>query len=349
MSAAAAPAAPLASPRAARLAAARAWRPAPSDWRAWHIFLHRTDALETLLIDAVRPELKRLSGRPGFQSFFIRYWENGPHVRLRVRGLGEAEFAALGTRLRAGAEAIAGTLDPAPGRFPDQARFDGWHADPAALPWFPAGTVAEIDYEPEWRRYGGRHGLAVHESLFQASSALALAVIAATRDAAEVRWSLALALTASAIGAVCDGPESVHRFLARMRANWSAFTDNAGDVEAQAAAALRSHGASLAELARAAVGGAPAGPSEPVRRWHAAVRDHAEELRELAALGLLVSPLTGAAPGDAGQLEAALHGMFVSQVHMMNNRLGLSPQQEFQFAAMLLAALEEIGDDRRTT
>lgn len=188
-------------------------------WRAWHIFLMDRVIADRFLTEIIAPEVAALHDAGRISNwFFIRYWENGPHLRLRLEGIDDADFAALGGRLREAARAaVAGAAEVA-GQYHASMRFDGWHADPSALPWFEQGAVHEILYEPEYRRYGGTQGLAVAEAMFNLSSKFALKVVAATGDAWAKREALALRFTAATIMAVARDEDDILQFLQRMAA-----------------------------------------------------------------------------------------------------------------------------------
>ena len=64
-------------------AAATTTEPA-GDWLAFHIFYAANP--RPMMVDCIRPLLAELTG-DGLISgyFFINYWLEGPHVRLRLR------------------------------------------------------------------------------------------------------------------------------------------------------------------------------------------------------------------------------------------------------------------------
>ncbi|MEL7218808.1 MAG: lantibiotic dehydratase C-terminal domain-containing protein, partial [Pseudomonadota bacterium] len=161
-----------------RISAAKAWEPALDEWRAWHIFIHDPAAMDRFVATALAQTLSNLPAEAS--GFFIRYWENGPHIRLRLRGLKGEHFESIGEALQLAASELAAQSPPREHGFGEGMQYDSWHPDPANLPWFDSGSVLEIMYEPEWRRYGGRHGMGVHERLFVQSSAQVIPVVAAT-------------------------------------------------------------------------------------------------------------------------------------------------------------------------
>jgi thiopeptide-type bacteriocin biosynthesis protein len=321
--------------------AARAWRPGVEVWRAWHIFFQSTDSLDRMLVAALLPEVRSLGS--GVEFFFLRYWENGPHIRARFRGLDDEQFLALGDRLRTSAKSVVATTPPVAEQPPTGHPAESWQNDPRTIRFEPGKTV-EIMYEPEYRRYGGRHGLPINEHLFDASSRLALAIIEKTVGAPERRLSIALMLTAAAIAQVVADRHQLAEFLAAMKEHWRGFISDPTASEEQA---QRSFSAASEELrTMVSMSCLPSSTSQPqplAERWSKILAPHVAEMRALAADHLLVHPLTGIATEGPGELDVALQNIMLSQIHMMNNRLGIVPQQEFLFASILLLALASLS------
>jgi thiopeptide-type bacteriocin biosynthesis protein len=295
-----------------------------------------------MLVEGLLPEVRNLGS--GVEFFFLRYWENGPHIRARFRGLDDEQFLALGDRLRHNAESIIATTpsvleQAAPMEHPTAS----WQNNPRTVR-FAAGKTVEIMYEPEFRRYGGRHGLSVNEHLFDASSRLALVIIEKTMAAPERRTSIALTLTATAIAQVATDRDQLTEFLQGMKEQWRSYLSDATATEEQA---QHSFSAASDELrAMVSVSGLPSSTSKPqplAERWRQILAPHFFEMRALAADHLLVHPLTGIPTEGPEELEAALQNIMLSQIHMMNNRLGIVPQQEFLFASILLLALASLS------
>ncbi len=310
-------------------------------WRAWHVFLGDYTSLDRLLAHAITPEIRVLSQVRAISGwFYIRYWENGPHVRLRLRDADDAEFVALGGRLRTAAAAISAETPDGVRNHEARVRVDGWHADPTMLPRFERGSVHEILYEPEYRRYGGIEGLAVNEAWFAASSQMALQIVAASLGDWPRREALALRLTAVAIAAVVRDRLGLAGFLTQMAAGWRNFMPDGDAAEAAARDAYRASPVMLDRLFAAMLAGpAAVADGQPVvARYAALVADRLAALRALADEKRLVSPLTGIPPRSAEETEDALKSIMMSQVHMTNNRLGLTPANEYRFAHMLLHA-----------
>ena len=73
-------------------------------WVSLHLFYH--DNPMPLLVECVQPMIKELYARHLLQRFFfIRYWQGGPHIRLRLlpsnEAMREALMALVTTRIEA--------------------------------------------------------------------------------------------------------------------------------------------------------------------------------------------------------------------------------------------------------
>jgi len=305
-------------------------------WRAWHIFLDGPDALDDLVVSAVQPAAAIADATDGASWFFLRYWENGHHLRFRARGLSRAQAANLGERFRATARAIVERSPQEGARIHTPLPGDGWHLDPQALPVFPQGSVEQIAYEPEIRRYGGTQGLALNEALFADSSRLALRVIAGTAGKWKVRQRIALELFAAAAGVFAHSvPERLH-FAGGVARSWAGLADaSAGDAVREI---VRQSGTHLLQVMDAGGTGQHHGLHPLTREWIARLSDYLEDAERLAAQGRIISPLTGIPARGETAIRAALGNMLASQTHMLNNRLGISPLFEYLFAQAVVQA-----------
>jgi thiopeptide-type bacteriocin biosynthesis protein len=319
---------------------ARSWRPSVEEWRAWHIFVQSIDALDRILVKGLLPEARNLGDAVGF--FFLRYWENGPHVRARFRGLDDEAFLALGNRLQSCARSFVEAI-PVPTETPPNLNLaESWQNNPR-IPRFAPGTTVEIMYEPEFRRYGGRHGLLINERLFDASSRLALAIIEKTIDTPALRQSIALTLTATALSQVARGRAKACDFLEGMMEYWRSFLSDPAAVEEQARQTYFAGSSDFQAMLLPFTTTSTASTLQPLaERWQRILSAHFEQLRALATDNLLIHPLTGVPARDQAEIEAALQSIMLSQIHMMNNRLGIVPQQEFHFAVVLKLAFASL-------
>ncbi|MGY6020847.1 lantibiotic dehydratase C-terminal domain-containing protein [Streptomyces spinosirectus] len=165
-------------------------------WASWHV--HQHHGQDRLLVEAVAPLIRALRADGlADRAFVLRYWDGGPHVRLRLRAPSDAALAELEARVPAelldwcrehpsertmGAEEYALLRDRI--------------GDPAtAAELVPDGSVVRAAYLPEHRRYGRGTALAACEEHFDESTRIALDVLAAG-PAATARDSLVVLVLA---------------------------------------------------------------------------------------------------------------------------------------------------------
>ncbi|MBB5802069.1 thiopeptide-type bacteriocin biosynthesis protein [Saccharothrix ecbatanensis] len=126
-------------------------------WTSLHVRLSwAVEDVDAFIADVLAPELDghRAAGRVA-DWFYVRYWEAGPHLRVRVRDAA----VDLADRLRS---LVAGADRPVVVSSPD---------------WLPHGDVREMPYVPEVERYGGPESLPVAEAVFCRSTEVAVAVL----------------------------------------------------------------------------------------------------------------------------------------------------------------------------
>ena len=134
-------------------------------WLAAYIYV--VEPWETLLEAAVAPLVARVFEQGWAERwFFIRYWERGPHLRLRFFG----DPVTLEEKLKPELDRV---LTDYLKRHPTR-RFDHETPNPD---FFPNDSLQYIEYEPEVERYGGPVGMGISERQFEASSRAVLAAI----------------------------------------------------------------------------------------------------------------------------------------------------------------------------
>ncbi|MFC5288686.1 thiopeptide-type bacteriocin biosynthesis protein [Actinokineospora guangxiensis] len=283
-------------------------------WTSLHLFAHwESSTTDEFLAGSLRTVLDqwRADGRLR-DWFFIRYWEGGPHIRVRASGVDSPR------ELREELAALLGMAEPA--------------AHQGGQEWQPHGTVAEIGYEAEVERYGGASALAVAEQVFSASSALALDTIGTVKGNRRLVVVVQLAYaTALALG-LTDAAAA--RWLRRHANAWRWIDRTemapAATLLARVTSVLSAQRGGLERAlnaVRAQV--ADAGAGDVVGRWATVVADADARLRTLSP----VSRLT----------------VWASQLHMLCNRLGVHPDEEraacFLVAAVLLGESSAVGFD----
>ncbi|MBA2935162.1 hypothetical protein HZF05_13815 [Sphingomonas sp. CGMCC 1.13654] len=316
--------------------------PVESSWLAFHVFYHGDQ--DVLLWRCVKPLIQELrTGGRISEYFFVRYWNGGPHVRLRVKA--ELDSSATSETIR---RAVKAFLADTPGgaaitaeqyeRIAKRRRSAGGSPieDEEVEPLRPPDTFEERRYVYEAIRYGSWQAARVAtEHHFRFSSDLAMFILGQTLDDMDAKLTIALSLSAAtARGLQSDTETTVKTFRKASALLERAFPDmNSGHTDTFAArgfpnpAELRPQ---VALIVRQAYGGdaSPAGGAGMERvleAWH-------ENLRQT------LKAIVDSAPRDADLTRCRL--VAIDYMHMLNNRLGIPVDQEC-FAYKLVAdALE---------
>lgn len=317
---------------------------APADlrWRSLHAFHHGD--LDDLLRVAVLPTVAELVARRLIDCwFFLRYWEGGPHVRVRIRPVPGAEAVAA-EHLRS---ALSGYLDdhpPAVEMHPEvYRRMAASLAGGESMGSYekvlrPQGSVVEIAYRPETEVFGTGPAMIAAEQHFARSSAMAAEIITAGMTPGQRRglvWSMIVTTLASL------EPDR-DRLGAQLRVELGreqvpAGLDGLSAVD-PAEAYRRQAPALAARLDRLW----PIVTADPVPRldeaglalelrWRAALYDLAGTLRASGADAL---PSTAAGSplarvlGEVGPDEQVVAAILARCLHLLANRLGVSVADE---------------------
>ncbi len=132
-------------------------------------YVYYAEPWESLLVGAVRPLVKKLIEQGLItQYFFIRYWERGPHIRLRLKknmGVHDAQIAIL----------VENDLRDFILKNPSELFLTPEMEErKLAASWRTNNQIFSISYQPETSRYGGINGLPLAELQFFASSRMVL-------------------------------------------------------------------------------------------------------------------------------------------------------------------------------
>ncbi len=186
-------------------------------WVSAHIFYH--DSLDDLINGGIRPLVGELNSLGMIDRyFFVRYWQGGPHVRLRL-------LPAFGMSW----ETVTKLIDKRIGRFfslhPSNTilRRDQYeevayflsrveHGEQSVGTVYPNNSLRYIPYAPEYTLYGGMESTEAVEHHFADSSELALELIASVPNR-DRRYGEALSMMLAA-AAVCERElENLARFF----------------------------------------------------------------------------------------------------------------------------------------
>ena len=307
-------------------------------WRSWHLHVGTAEPAHTegVVTDVLGPLSTRfgLSEQDGPPWFFLRYWQRGPHVRVRIHGLADIEADAVEAEL-------AGRLRELDASVPESQRLNqdayahtvralasagegGGPLDAGDL--LPPG-VHRAEYEPEYERYGGEGLTALSEDLFHHSSRVALRVCQARTGRRHALYS-----GMEAAAAVCSLLTDPAEFLVAQRDFWLTWARAEQLTAEQSGAARRALATTVGKL-RSSLGELELQLLSILRhgdpRW-------AEWTRPLGAALLTWTDQFG--PGRASSILG-------SHIHMTSNRLGVGAGREAYIAQLLLSLLDSENDE----
>ncbi|WP_406314593.1 thiopeptide-type bacteriocin biosynthesis protein [Streptosporangium sp. NBC_01639] len=294
-------------------------------WISAHLF-HAGD-LDTLITELVPPLVTELAPSG---MFFLRYWEGGPHLRLRLLPRCGEQAGHLHAELaRRGRAYLA--ANPSPGGL-TSGRYRAMAAHQAAAERLnrhddrlrPGDTLEFIAYRPEHHAYGDGACMDAVEAHFTASSRLALDLLRAHPDQGR-RTAIALAALTLTLAAVrpdptrlavigIPHPPAVHQAYLRHRPDLHRQSRHLWTGDASGALGIWSQSIHRLGDALTALGCAPEDAGSP--------------------LGFLARTVP---PARRPVAEVLLRC-----THLFNNRLGLTRTAEFHTALLTHRVLSDL-------
>ncbi|MFC5666093.1 lantibiotic dehydratase C-terminal domain-containing protein [Kitasatospora misakiensis] len=310
-------------------------------WVSAHLFYHGDQ--DAVIVGVVKPAVERL-GRAGLVDgfFFLRYWEGGPHVRLRLRTRPEhVQEVRSVVEERAAAFYLAS---------PSQSELteEGYAESAAALAALermadydtvlhPDNSVAFIDYTPETEVFGTGRAMEAVERQFMASSVLAVELIARGRTPGQRAMDAFAMMAANRTVFTGILPELAYqaRFMVESGGSAAELLGSA-DFERHFEANKAQLRAGL-ETVWAATRGVALPEASVASGWLKTVRDANDTLVELELLGRLDAYPDFEAPADVLQhINHLVPQLIVERcTHLMCNRLGISLAQESHLRLLL--------------
>ncbi|MFH8385765.1 lantibiotic dehydratase C-terminal domain-containing protein [Kitasatospora sp. NPDC018058] len=310
-------------------------------WVSAHLFYHGDQ--DAVVVGAVRPAVERLrlAGQAeGF--FFLRYWEGGPHVRLRV--LTSPEHAA---QVRSVIEETAAEFyraSPSESSMTPQEYADS-APSLAALERMadydtvlhPDNSVAFVDYVPETDVFGTGRSLEAVERQLMAASALAVELIARGRKPGQRAMDAFAMLAANRTLFTGILPELAYQARFMVESGGQAAQLIGTPEFERYFEANKAQLRSTLEAVWAVTRGVALPDGSVANGWLASTRDLNDTLVQLELLGRL-----DAYPGFEAPAEVLDHinhlapQLIVERcAHLMCNRLGISLAQESHLRLLL--------------
>lgn len=333
-----------------------------TDWMAVHVFYAASS--RPVLLDCVHPLVTELDGDGLLDGWwFLNYWLEGPHVRLRVRPATDGAAPEVRARTEAAVQRFL-TARPALYRvegnflaelydtlfqleYPDGAA-EGLTGPDGRMRLRPNNSWSWEPYEPEYGKYGGPAGVALAEWHFQRSSALVIDAVR-TRNMHLRTVVLGLAAQLMMVMSACFVADRDHLLglLERYHAFWQRGFSSTNYADAtgydEAFGAMSAQLAGRFDTVRSALAGPDLGALPGLlRRW----AEHCLELRARVTALAEAGELTFRGMERDADLritspEGALAMLASPYLHMTNNRLGVTIRDEAYLSYVLARALGE--------
>jgi hypothetical protein len=327
-------------------------------WVSVHIFHHAN--LDGLLVQAARPLIHELIAAELAQEyFFIRYWEGGPHLRLRILPTTSASHQEI--------EQFVGSYlsrylaeHPAPTKLRQEeysrgavrlARWQGVSSYDTML--HANNSVMFVPYRPEHGLFGQGRSLEAIEHHFFESSDITLDTIA---DGANTEQRAALSLAFHLITLfVCEpdflraaGSSAAAAMWLRQMTEDRAVPDDLDHRYRQQRDRLLRHAALLRRVTGQAVN-APEAATSAYTRWIHSISRLREILLELAKSGMF-APCAADTPLAAEttampQEKHPIANVLLRCAHLINNRLGVPSQRELCLRYLAIRAFAENAEE----
>ena len=323
------------------------------------IYLFYNEPWEDFLQKAVEPYVNTaIQTGIAQQYFFIRYWERGPHIRLRLKGEVEMVYKILKPNME---EHFNHYFESKPSQRTEPNYPDDFSDD---LKWLPNNALVEVEYQPEIKRFGGEVGMLISEKQFMLSSKTVLDFL----NQKGKTWSyddamgIAIKLHLSFVHAVGLGLEEATDFFDFFVKNWLPHTykkEQGGFHEKD----LEHH----ANLSLAAFDKSFDTQKETLIPFHTTLWEALERGDEFEQSVLndwvlgnksIASELIAAAKQDHLQPRSPkckyqffselqsqnklLWSIFADYIHLTNNRLGITNKDEPYLCFMMMKCLQEI-------
>ncbi|MFF3672055.1 lantibiotic dehydratase C-terminal domain-containing protein [Microtetraspora malaysiensis] len=330
-------------------------------WVALHVF-YASDA-NPIVVEAVRPLVEGLR-KDGLISgwFFIKYWQEGPHLRVRFKPASPSVRAEV-TRRAVGA--VEEFLGRRPALYENdaegladlykkmylaeygEARWDEEYGADGRMPFRPNNSVAVLPYEPEYDRYGGAAGIRIAEWHFEHSSDMVAYLLATSNTHVRpVLLGLATQLSLMTAYTFLGDDDAVRRFFRRYRNFWETSYQEPSDgyhdsFDKSLELTRDTLSARVARIRSLAGTGDLSEASGIERTWLSHCRELRDRVRAAAGRGELLFPSRdGGAPAPLPDGEDLAAILLSSYVHMTNNRIGAAILDEIYLSYLIERVLE---------
>lgn len=268
-------------------------------WNSKHIFIHDYKLIEVFLEKYL---LKYIEENNIDKYFFIRYWQGGPHIRLRYKI--EDEIAKNNFE-----ENLVKLLNKFKKQYSSYS-FQEFKYDErivrlenvTQLEVYPNFSIQDVKYTPEIYRYGGVEAMSISEDIFSESSKLANYLIRNVDVGKRYIVGLDLMLLSYRVAEKLNLIKSKKKFFTEYNKIWDKFSQN------------RNLDTYFTILHKRIYN------LEQTNKVSMVYKSYLESLEQSFRNIIVKQNIYD---------EDKIFYIMISHIHMINNRIGLSPENEF--------------------
>ena len=332
---------------------------AETEWRAYHIFYGASPY--TLLSDLVVPMADRVvASGLAKEYFFINYWLEGAHIRLRLRARPQ-DIKELDKQILTEGQKYLNehpSMHPMMQLLDDsfyENLFEGEYTDAARATYFNAegkpifaenNTIQVRDYVREWNRYGGKIGMLLSERFFVDSSKKVIELLHLGN--LRVRpMLLGIALQITFITAMCflEDIDMVKDFFKVYHRRWMPAGNPPSYLSESGQSSYKGYIDELSPMLRSYAAAISSGKlsdlPEPLQDWAQTCLGYVVSLKELYAHGSLLEFDFYDGHRPAATVSESAWSLCHSFIHMTNNRMFVSVSDESFLSFLILQAFGE--------
>ncbi|WP_096437924.1 thiopeptide-type bacteriocin biosynthesis protein [Alteribacter populi] len=271
-------------------------------WTSKHIFIHDYELIDDYLKEILLPLAeKELTN----EYFFIRYWDGGPHVRLRYKNNEdnihfERQLHSLLDQFK------ERHLDWVFKSIVDDERVRKTEGEGTGVT-YPNFSIQSINYFPEFERYGGESVMNISEEIFVISSKFASNIIRNIPRNKRYAIGYDLMFECGKLAEEMGLIDNRSDFFYEYNLIWKNFHNQ---PEHKELASFLYQRAKSMEVK---------GPLKPYKPY----------------LTLLKEKISNIVQNQSAYKKKDVYFILISHIHMLNNRLGVSPDREYIFSKIL--------------
>lgn len=331
------------------------------EWVAFHVF-YASDA-NPIVVEVVRPLVAELRGEGKIEGwFFLKYWMEGPHLRVRFR---PSEPSMRDEVIERATAAFEDFLRRRPALYDTdteglddlykqmfiaeygEQRWEVEYGVDGSIPFSPNNTVSIRPYERELDRYGGPVGIEIAEWHFEHSSDMVAELLSSSNTHVRpVLLGLSAQLSLMTAYTFLHDDDAVLRFFQRYREFWESSYQQPSDDQHESfdksfARARDSLSARIDRIRDIADEHGGAKRSRFEEKWIGHCHELRRKVEGAAARGELRFGRRGQTPVQVEEPEDLAAVVLSSYIHMTNNRLGAAILDEVYLSYLVERALSE--------